>query len=220
LEELETFGFLAPLSREQRYEKVSHGEWKIVLVRGQAATNTDAQTSLELPEPLPLVSELINRGISAKSAAELVKQHPAETIQAKIDVFDWLVEKQDKRVAKSPEGYLVKSICDDYKPVTGFIPAAQRKQHAEAQQTKARQAAETRRQEREKEAIERDKNQKLDAYWESLTPEEQAATDAKALADAKPEERTGAFARYFKDIHRRNYIEKLLRAEEQLPDEA
>ena len=48
------------------------------------------------------------------TAAELVQQHPAELIGQKIDVFDWLVYKQDKRLAKSPAGYLVKSIADDY----------------------------------------------------------------------------------------------------------
>ena len=51
--------------------------------------------------------------VTRTTAAELVKLHPAETIQAKIEVFDWLVEKQDKRLAKSPAGYLVKSITDD-----------------------------------------------------------------------------------------------------------
>ena len=55
------------------------------------------------------------------TAEELVQQHPAEFIQPKIDVFDWLVEKQDKRVAKSPAGYLVKSISDDYAAPKGFV---------------------------------------------------------------------------------------------------
>ena len=62
------------------------------------------------------------------TAAELAQRHPAEFIQPKMDVFDWLVEKQDKRVAKSPAGYLVKSITDDYAAPKGFISKAERQQ--------------------------------------------------------------------------------------------
>ena len=86
----------------------------------------------------PLVAELVKRGVTRATAAELVQQHPAETIQAKIDVFDWLVEKQDKRVAKSPAGYLVKSIANDYATPKGFASRAERQAREEAKQAKER----------------------------------------------------------------------------------
>ena len=106
------------------------------------------------PEP-PLVAELVKRGVSDKTAADLVRQHPADTIQLKIDVFDWLAEKQDKRIAKSPEGYLVKSIADDYKAPKGFISRADRDRQAEAKRQAEQAAAEERRRQQEEEARER-----------------------------------------------------------------
>ena len=103
-----------------------------------------------------------------------MQQHPAETIQVKIEVFDWLMEKQDKRVAKSPAGYLVKSINDDYAAPKGFVSKAERQQREEAQQAKERKAAEERRQTQEAEAREQAERKAITAYWESLTPEQQA----------------------------------------------
>ena len=72
------------------------------------------------------MTELVKRGVTKATAADLVQRHPAPLIEAKIEVFDWLVEKQDKRVAKSPAGYLVKSIADDYATPKGFISRAER----------------------------------------------------------------------------------------------
>ena len=73
------------------------------------------------PEPAPpLVAELIGRGVTAATAADLVRRHPAERIAEKIEVFDWLTEKRDRRIARSPAGYLVKSIADDFAPPKGF----------------------------------------------------------------------------------------------------
>ena len=97
------------------------------------------------PGPPSLVTELIKREVTKTTAAELVQKHPAETIQAKLDVFDWLMEKHDKRVAKSPAGYLVKSITDDYAPPKGFVPKAERRRQEDARQAKEQQAAEDRR---------------------------------------------------------------------------
>ena len=85
------------------------------------------------------------------TAEELAQRHPADFIQPKIDVFDWLLEKQDKRVAKSPAGYLVKSITDDSRPPRDLSPT-ERQQREQARQAKERQAAEARRREQEQEA--------------------------------------------------------------------
>ena len=121
IDELEAIGFLRPLSRDDRYTRIDRGQWTIRLTRQSpalAAPQPSAPAAAE-PEP-PLVAELVSRGVTRATAAELVRQHPAERIQAKIDVFDWLTEKQDKRIAKSPAGYLVKSIADDYAAPKGF----------------------------------------------------------------------------------------------------
>ena len=41
-------------------------------------------------------------------------RHPHGRIRTKIEVFDWLLRNEDKRVGKNPAGYLVASIRSDY----------------------------------------------------------------------------------------------------------
>ena len=66
---------------------------------------------------------------SAQAAAELVKKHPGRAIEAKIEIFDWLVREQDERVRKNAAGYLLKSIEEDYATPKGFLarPVRQRR---------------------------------------------------------------------------------------------
>ena len=133
------------------------------------------------------------------TAADLVRQYPAEPIEAKLEVFDWLVEKQDKRVARSPAGYLVKSIADDYAVPKGFESRAARQARAEAKRQAEREAAEGRRREQEQEARDRASREEVDAYLKRLTPAERKALEAEVLAAADPEARQGyeeAPARY------------------------
>ena len=140
------------------------------------------------PEPPPLVAELINRGVTKATAAELVQRHPAELIQAKIDVFDWLMEKQDKRVAKSPAGYLVKSIIKDYAAPKGFIVAPSGSSE-EARQARERQDAEDRRRQQEQEARDQAMRKRVNAYIKQLDQAERIALEAEALATASLENR-------------------------------
>ena len=185
LQELEQVGFLEPMGKEDRYRKDGKN-WRIRLVAKAKATTLPAIQQDNQPPPPALVTELTKRGVTDKRAAELVQSHPAETIQLKIEVFDWLLGTKDKRVAKSPEGYLVKSICDDYRPPKGFVSAAERQRRAEARQAKDREAAEERRRKQEQEARELEEKKAILAYWESRTPEQQAEIDAASLAQADP----------------------------------
>lgn len=120
LEELEGLGFLEPLGAEERYSYVARGSWRIILIRGQAAEaeSTPAAGEAELVEALRA------RGVSARTAAELVGSHPPGRVRAKVEVFDWLVKNQDKRVGKNPAGYLVASIRSDYKAPDDFAGAS------------------------------------------------------------------------------------------------
>jgi hypothetical protein len=54
----------------------------------------------------------------------LVEAHQAARIRTKIDVFDWLLRNEDKRVGKNAAGYLVASIRSDYQPPSDFLPSA------------------------------------------------------------------------------------------------
>jgi hypothetical protein len=116
LEEMEQLGFLEPLSVEERYSYVKRGCWRIIFIRGRRATaeaeNPAAQE--EQQQPSQLVDALKMRGVNSKVAQELVETHPLGRIRTKIEVFDWLLRNEDKRVGKNPAGYLVASIRSDY----------------------------------------------------------------------------------------------------------
>jgi hypothetical protein len=126
--ELEQQGFLEPLDAEERYSRVGRGSWRIILIRGQAAQG----------EPMPsagaaeLIEALKARGVTAKTAAELVRAHPAARVRTKVEVFDWLVKNQDKRIGKNPAGYLVASIRSDYQAPGDFAKAGARAKSAKA----------------------------------------------------------------------------------------
>jgi Replication initiator protein A len=175
LEELEGIGFLEPMADADRYSKTGRGAWNIRVVR-QLPTPTKPD-----PEPTPAEQELIARGVTAAAAARLVRDHP-ERVAAKIETFDRLARAKDKRVAKNPAGFLVKSIADDYPPPPEF----ERARRATAERA-AREAAEQAN--RDAKARERDAEAGVQAYWAGLTPEEQGQLDIEALAGADPADR-------------------------------
>ena len=217
VEELEAIGFLMPLSREERYIRIDRGEWKIRLARHSppAPTVISPQSITQVKEVTPpLVIALTERRITDKTAAELVAKHSVESIHRKIEVFDWLVGKQDKRVARSPEGYLVKSITDDYKTPKGFVSAAERRKNEEAKQAREQAAAEKRRQDYEAEAQETRERIEATAYWSALTPQQQAELQALVDSQADPAllalER-GPLKRMGQHIRREAYIRQLLK---------
>jgi hypothetical protein len=197
IEELEAIGLLRPLSREDRYQRVDRGQWTIRLVRKSstrlAVTEPPraADARPAVPEPPPLIAELTSRGVTPKTAAELVEQKPAADIAARLDVFDWLMERKDKRIEKSPAGYLVESIRGEYAALKGFIPKAERQRCAEARQAQDRAKVEQRRCEREQEARDQAQRQAVDAYLQRLTPAGRKALEAEVLTQASPEVRRG-----------------------------
>ncbi len=168
LEELESRGFLKPLSREERYFKTDHG-WKIRMVDGRCVASTLPAPTPETA-PSPLTAELIRQGVHKDTAAELVRRHPAEIIGLKLEVFAWMVGKKDKRIEKNPAGYLVTSIEKDYVTPKGFVSKA-----------------EQRRRKQQEMAAERAEDEAVAAYRKALTPEALARLEAEAIANASEE---------------------------------
>jgi hypothetical protein len=116
LEEMEQLGFLEPLGVEERYSYVKRGCWRIIFIRGRhATTEVRDPTAQRDQHPTQLFEALKARGVTSKTSQELVDAHPHGRICAKIEVFDWLLRNEDKRVGKNPAGYLVASIRSDYK---------------------------------------------------------------------------------------------------------
>jgi Replication initiator protein A len=188
--ELERVGFLEPLPAAERFPK-SDGRWGVRFLHRTnpppAAPGPGVPPASAGPPP-DLVAALIRRGVTPKTAAQL-QRYPAERIALKIEVFDWLVAKNDKRVAQSPAGYLVKSIEDDYAAPKCFESRAERQRKEAARQTAAQRDAEEHRRKAEEAARARAEDEAVRAYRASLTPEQLRQLEAEALARASAETR-------------------------------
>lgn len=221
IDELERVAFLEPLSAAERFPKRGR-EWSIRFVQ-KAAVRPDALPVTEEDAPSPaslhLIEALDHRGVTRGTAEELVNQHAAEAIAAKIDVFDWLVGKQDKRLAKNPAGYLVKSIRDDYAAPTGYVSKAERQRYEETRKAKDQAEAEERQRRQAEKAREQDKQREVDAYWKSLSPEAQVELQARADADADPATLHGPLKNLGQTIRREEYIRQLLKSRDQVAAE-
>jgi len=205
VDELTEIGFLTHLKREERYSKAVHGHWNIRFVRNASRTSrqifsssspkTNEHTTSDGSSPVDLergkspalVTELVNRGVTELTAEELVHDHDFGKIETQIEVFDWLIESKDKRIAKSPGGYLVDSIRKSYSAPKGFISKEERQRRSEAQQAKDQATANERRRKQEDEAREQAERDAIDHYWASLTPDQKADLEQKAMTQADPE---------------------------------
>lgn len=184
LDELEERGFLEPMSREERYAKLAPGEWRISLAQKAARVLGE---KAQISEPTATERALIERGVTTATTTELVAVRSDDQIRAKLDVFDWLMEKRDKRVQKSPAGYLVESIRNDYAAPKGFESRADRKRRLAEAAERQRQAEEAkRRAAAEERAHEEAEQARIKAYLDSLTPEAQEKLRAEALEKANP----------------------------------
>ncbi len=185
LNELEGAGFLEPMAEAQRFGKQGRN-WTIRLVK-KAGSQIEIEGDPSETPASPLAAELIHRGIHAAAASELVKAHPAPLIESKVEIFDWLKAKQDRKLAKNPAGYLLKSIADNYAVPPGFVPKAEQQRQAEAKRHTDQQADETRRRKQADEARERALARKVATHRQSLSPEQLAQVEAEAIAAASDE---------------------------------
>lgn len=188
IRELEERGFLAPLAPEERYEKVSSRKWLIRFVRNRGnnalSGGTEAPTAAPSPE---LVAELTRRGVTPSTGRELVSNHPEEHVREKLASFDWLQAENDGRVLRSPAGFLVQSIRENYEVPQGFKLQIEKARATAAQRKKARLLEEEReRREAAEQERERVKQDRVWAYWDSLTEDEQSSLWSKAIETANP----------------------------------
>jgi hypothetical protein len=216
LEELEEIEFLEPLPREERYQKNGR-EWTIRLVRSPADVLLEEEPVVE--EPPPLARELVARGVTEATALELARQFPAEAIQAKVEVFDWLAQRKDPKVRVNPAGYLVDSVRKDYAPPKGFESPAQRARRLEAEREAQICASKAQRQKLDEETRAQAEREAIEKYWQSLTREQQEQLDADALAAADPGtwesyRNKPALARMYRTNLRHDRIRKLLKERE------
>lgn len=183
IEELEAQGFLEPLDSQERFHKVTPKRWRVTFIQKAGPPVTPGPQVILLP----WVGELTARGITEATAIAITADHPPERIRAKIEVFDWLTARKDKRVSRNPGGYLAESIRKDYAVPKGFEPEAERMKRLQAEAEQGRRAEEARQgAESEHRAREETQQARIDAYWASLTPADQEALQTRALAGPSP----------------------------------
>lgn len=189
--------------------------------KARRADTQPLQPALPLanPEP-PLVTELAGRGVTKAIAAALLREHGEDVIRQQMDIFDAMPAKKREKI-DDPAAWLVTAIRNGHAAPKGYIPAAERKRREEERQAKEREDAEKHRQEREEAARQKAEKQAIAAYWDSLTPAQQKAHDADAIAQADAEERKliepGPMKRIGMSILRDGYTRKLLQVAGKLP---
>lgn len=184
LDELEALGYLERLAPEERYSWQARGQWRVLFIRGERGREGEA-----MPEPaaerVTLVASLVERGVTTKTAAELVDTHPHGRVRTKLEVFDWLVRNEDKRVGKNPAGYLVASIRSDYK-APGDFPTAEAPPVGAAEKKRReqeRQEAERKRREKELADSEAAREAALRERWEALSEADREVIAARVRGE-------------------------------------
>lgn len=117
-----------------------------------------------------LMRELVLRGISDSVALPMVQAHAPDLIQKKLEVFDWLIDKRDRRVSQNPAGYLRTSIEKDYAIPSNFTPREERLRQA-AEKSALEVAEKKAKAKAAQEQAER--TTRLDALWASLPAADQ-----------------------------------------------
>jgi hypothetical protein len=194
-------GYIESVKFEQTANRDGKPDWLMVYVPGfkaraeyRAFTKRGGPRVLEIeqapptvaspakPEPTALEEELISRGVTPSTAAELVAEYPEGQVAAQVEHFDWLKTKHPKKVKENPGGFLASAIRDDYARPKGFVTKAERAKRDEqvrAREAKQKQAEETQR--KQEAATVEAENQAFSDFWEALPEGEQEAFKADAL---------------------------------------
>lgn len=236
-------GYIAKVDYQDATDSDGRPDWIMLYQPGlkaraefRAFTKRGGPVALEMepfsPDPLPLIDEapaspllsgLVRCGVSPAVADELIRQHPADTIRLQTEHLDWLIEKKPGKVAE-PAAWLVSAIKTNPSLPKNFESRADRQRRLEAKEAKDREVAEDRRRKRERDARDQADRQAVAAYWQSLTPDQQAEHDAAAIAQADAEElkliEPGPMKRIGLSIIRDKHSLRLLRSNGTLPPPA
>ncbi len=186
IERLEEHRFIKPLPREQRYEKVRKGEWKIVFEKA----SPNGILPLEVSDVGVIDGKLIGHGVNPKVAKELVGKYPDELILQKIDEFEFL-KQRGKGPTTSPGGWLAKSIRQSWDAPSDYKTPEIREREAQV----AREEEERRKGEATKKKAVEAQNERIsairgtvtDAAFAALTDTELEALQAKVTGGSKDE---------------------------------
>lgn len=155
----------------------------------EVAVQAPALAGSASAEPTPLAKDLIARGVNPAVATELVASHGEEEIRGRIEQFDFLKEKQPKKVAGNPGGFLADSIRKGYGPPAGFESRAQAEARKEAEEARRRSEAEAARKKREETEQALANTERIKAHVRGLSKSQLEALDREALREASESER-------------------------------
>jgi hypothetical protein len=183
--ELEEIGFIKPLSKEQRFTKISKGVYRISFERGQSEAK-----SLMSDEESKILDELTSRGVTASKASKLVRSYSPSRVLEKIAIHDWMLSTRDKRCSSNPAGFLVNAIENDYQKPKGFMKSREEakselKVLVGGQRTRIEEPVVEKAPEPTAEEVE------FDSWWATLNKEEQDQFETEAA------QKTNSFQRKF-----------------------
>lgn len=149
---------------------------------------TADQVLVEPSTPVTLLTQeqesarllLEERNVHPVRAAEIARQMPSEKIAEHVEAFDYLCSTDSR--PKSPAGYLLKSIEDNYALPSGFVSTKAREKAA-AREREARRAEALAEDSERKAAAERRKV--AEAFWSALTVEERGAHETRAFESVR-----------------------------------
>ena len=186
IEELENLGYIKRVRNEQRYNTEQRGQWRIIFERQQAEVKPKVVLPPTLPfDSNPLIQVLIDRGVSSSIADELVRDFPADQIEAKIEIQEWMNENDKKQTINNPAGWLVKAIREDYTAPKGFVSKSERLRREKAAEENRTKHAQSENDKRRKDREERDaieaERVHVENYLNALTETERKELEVRAI---------------------------------------
>jgi hypothetical protein len=217
--QLESCWALRTLPPEQRYVKQGRGQWQVVFQRKSARQSRKRAAEVQVIQG-DLEMALVRREIGPGTAAVLVAEHPAETIQTMIELFDWYASRNQAKGV----GFLVDSIRqpEKYRFPAGFESSVQRSGRllVDRQRHARQRAAQTAREERQHAAYSVSQQSFLE-FWGQLDRMARTDFEIRALTAAAPLKRDGyhrlrasggpAFEQY-RQVILRDYYQQTKRA--------
>lgn len=192
IDELTAAGFLKALPPHQQFRRMGRGQWSVTFVKSGPAENLatieGTRRVAEEREPSELEAELVDLGVAAKTARELVEKYPEERIRLQIEVVEWL-RKTGKRKIADRAGFLTRAIREDYSRPEGFLTKAEKAERQRLQHERRRVEVAEARRKQEQARKSQEQRARVHSYWETLSEAEKEAHRAEAIAAADPESR-------------------------------
>lgn len=113
-----------------------------------------------------------------------MESFPADRIQEKLALFDWLLIRNDKRISKNAPGWLATAIRKDFPLPRDYLRATRRAKPPAVWDAKSRSESQTSSESLADNPVNDAAQQAIDKYLASLTDEELLGLEATALEGA------------------------------------